>query len=394
MLTLAAPSPRRRRYVAPALVATLALMAGVTFATRAEASTPTYYVPSTIPADCSADVTSTLNYWIKLVPNNAIVSFPKNACYQIGNPTSGNPYLWVSGRSSLTFQGNGTTFKEMTPGNLTRRSLWFSNDSNIVVENFTIIGVDTTDTYNANYAFQSGIEFDGVQTGTINHVTIENVYGDFVTLDPYGAPTGVVPDRNILVENSTFNGAGRQGISFDYVVGAEVLNNSFTSVALDTFDMESDYSTEGAWNILIQGNTSTPGPGQHELWFANQGKSTTGTGNITVKNNVMTGYESGDVVLIQPPSGATRGPFTFTGNSLDAGDSAYVAGFEIYGCTSCSITGNTVQFITYPGANKETGAHFTGSTGSFSSNVLHGVGTVLVSTSSTVTSTSNTVTAS
>jgi hypothetical protein len=346
-----------------------------------------YTVPSSVPKGCVADASPALQSWIATVPNNSVIWFPANACYGL------NESIQVNGRSGLTFNGQGATIEAITTGGMDRRELWFANDSNIAINNLKIIGADSSNTYNGGLAFQGGIEFDGVQGATLKDVTIEHTYGDFITLDPWSMPGGPnIPCRNVIVENSTLNGAGRQGISFTDVDGVQILNNSISDVALDTFDLEADWASEQATNITIADNTATPGPGNHELFFSNVGNSTD-TGYITVQGNVMTGFENGAVVLVQAPSGSTRGPFFFQNNTFWAGASAYVPAFDFIGCLNCSVTNNTVYFL---GAGNPNSIHETvmkldnSSNASLVGNTLSGPGTLVTAANSTYQASANT----
>ena len=93
-------------------------------------------VPSTIPSDCSTDVTKALTKWIESVSDGSTLEFAKNGCYRLDGS------LMVTDRSGLTFDGNGATLKAVTEGNRDRVHVFFIGDKNLTVRDLTVRGVN------------------------------------------------------------------------------------------------------------------------------------------------------------------------------------------------------------------------------------------------------------
>ena len=81
-----------------------------------------YDVPSTVAKDCSTDVTAQLLTWIASTPNGSTLQFAPGACYRIEGT------LEMRGRSGLTFDGNGATFRSFNAPEA-ERSIWRVIDS-------------------------------------------------------------------------------------------------------------------------------------------------------------------------------------------------------------------------------------------------------------------------
>ena len=86
---------------------------------------PKYPVPSSIPSDCSVDVTAPILRWIDSVPNDSILSFAHSACYRIEGT------LELRSRHDLIIDGNGATFRSFDAPD-DQRALWRLLDSSAI----------------------------------------------------------------------------------------------------------------------------------------------------------------------------------------------------------------------------------------------------------------------
>jgi len=299
-----------------------------------------YTVPASIPSNCSVAVEQQLMSFFATVPDGSTILFPANGCYgQDGTIT-------LTDRSSLDINGNGSTFKALTTG-VSNRSNWrIEGGSNIKLEHMTVWGADpVADTsgaaYNTNYEWQHGFAFDGTQGGILNRVSAYHVYGDFVEaeFDQRLGATASPPARNILVQDSSFDGAGRMGFGLTDVVGFTLQNTSVGNVSWDAVDVELDIDQEYGQNIQILNDTF--GPTRFSI-LSNYGAGGSNVSNITVSGNVEKGplVTCAAPIAVNPPTGMYRSGYTVQNNQfLTYGD-----GFDFTRADNVTVSGNTVNF--------------------------------------------------
>lgn len=308
---------------------------------------PVYSAPKSIAADCSTSVDTAINNWLATVPNNAIAQFASGGCYGLSNPID------VVDRSNLTIDGNGSTFKALSLGGTNSPWWTITAGSNVELENMTVQGPnpnagvhDGANAYNGtDYEWQHAYSFDGTQGGTLDNVQAYNIFGDFVEadFDPRG-PDSIAnnpPARNILVENSHFDGNGRMGIGLTDVVGFTLRNSYLGDVNMAAVDLELDVNYEYGQNINITGNTF----GLVRLAVLDNYGSGDGTtvGNVTFSNNTMTGALYGcrpPVDVMGASSGPHRSGYTVTNNNLVAYGDAFDFGYA----DNINVAGNTVTY--------------------------------------------------
>src|SRR6476661_2696038 len=83
-------------------------------------------VPSSIIADCSADVTSVLQSWLDSTPDNVRLMLRRGACFRIEGT------LKLVDRNDLVLDGLGATLKATTPGSGGRLQVRARSQVNIV----------------------------------------------------------------------------------------------------------------------------------------------------------------------------------------------------------------------------------------------------------------------
>lgn len=273
-----------------------------------------YAAPASIPADCSRDVSAEVNAWIASVPDHATARFATNGCYRVDGR------LIVRGRTGLTIEGNGSTFRQVTDGrelgNAAReRGAWtFFLATDLRVRNMTVMGPNTNP--DRTHAYVPALEGQAAYTvGNSTGVVLENVaafdvYGDFVFLGGRA--------HNVLVQNSTFARAGRQGwtingenITFDH--------NRISQTPRSTIDIEPAQSSV-VRHVTISNNLV----GRGRLYFlANVGASAP-VEDIQILNNTLVGKAM--TIHVDPPTGYRYG-FKVIGNVSDTP----------YGCSGCGL---------------------------------------------------------
>jgi hypothetical protein len=247
-----------------------------------------YAPPAAIASDCSVDVTAALTGWIASVPNGSatapsILSFPAARCYRIDDK------VVITDRRNLRFDGNGSTFKAVTPGHSDRKQWQVYGGTNIAFADMTVEGVnyDAVDgAYNPQTEWQHLFNFWGTQGAVVEDVVGRWAFGDFVAFEAdYRQPVEVMPPvRNAVVRNSTFVGAGRMGVSTNYVDGMVIENNSFDRVMWSVIDLEVEYHTWSVTNVTISNNTI----GDHRHSFVANHGADRPVDNVHVVGNVMT----------------------------------------------------------------------------------------------------------
>ncbi len=375
-------SRRRLRCTFLAAVSVALLAVAVPLAQAASgggASARIYTVPSSVPSDCSADAAGGLLRWGHTVPDHSVLQLAPDGCYRLDRS------LLIPDRHDLTIDGNGATIrfgsKPQSPAFLV------VGGSSITLRHMTIIGPHPKPVFDRSYQFAAGVWLQGVQGATLSGLTIKNVYGDFVTLER-DKSTGE-PSRDVTIEHSTFHNAGRQGIAFVSVDGADVNDVSLTGVGQTTYDVEPIATFNVVKNVTIEHTTSTP---PSYLWFVASVPVGGTVSGITIRHNTMTGVHGGPVVRV-------KGPGTVSGvvvkdNNLRAGSSRYSGAFDLTRCDDCRFTGNTVFFQNDEHASgyHERAATLRRSRGvAFDANILHGPGRLSADRCSTYSATDTTV---
>ncbi|MEO7836780.1 MAG: right-handed parallel beta-helix repeat-containing protein, partial [Acidimicrobiales bacterium] len=258
---------RRTRWVGATVVcAALAASLSPAVATASEAGA--FSPPAGVATDCSVDVTGKLNRWISTVPDGSTLTFTPGGCYRIEGT------VLVKNRHRLTFEGNGATLRAFTDGtgyvdNLqTRNHFYLWGGSDLTVRNLKVQGVNTDHRYHAKYAGQRGFRIAGVQGALLENLTIFEVRGDFIEVDPDYYQTWRW-SSDITIRNSTFDYSGRQGFSITGGRRIVFRDNHIAGAALSVFDIEPDSGTGqdvegfptygGAADVQIVNNDVGPG---------------------------------------------------------------------------------------------------------------------------------------
>ena len=284
--------------------------------------------------------------FLSTVPDGSTIQFQPGGCYgQDGT-------ILLANRNNLTINGEGSTFEALA--SMAGNMFWaVQGGTNITFTNMTIQGDNpyaevlqgSPGCYNAGWEWQYGFAFDGTDGGTVNGVTINDIYGDFVEAEDDNLNTYSAPATNILIENSTFSGAGRMGIGITDGNGVTIEHNSFNWVCWEMVDIETDTPYEYGENVNIIDNTL----GYNNFGLvANLGEaSPANSGNVVVTGNTMT----------EPPS-TTETPVLLGGSNLDTTPEArsnytfndnYIisgggSGFSLVYVNNATIENNTVGY--------------------------------------------------
>lgn len=186
--------------------------------------------------------------------------------------------IFLDGRNNLVLNLNGATVKNTVVFPYTTDgSGFYPNDPNAATDNFgrnvfefhrctniriafgTLQGAGpSTPVYTVAVAAQCGILFQGGSNIEVDHLTIKNVYGDFIELLASGSSTlGTLVPTNVHVHDCTMTAASRQG--FTVAGGQDVLfeHNNIGNVARHLIDLESDFPDGSAdiVRVTIRANT-------------------------------------------------------------------------------------------------------------------------------------------
>lgn len=277
-------------------------------------------IPASIDASGGADVTDELNSFFSSTPDSSTISFPANARYRVEGT------LMFVNRRSLTIEGNGATVVATTDGSgvtppATLAHLWprgrrhflFRGGSNLVVRNLKVTGANPNAgigdlAYSAALEAQHGFEFSGVQGGELDHVTVNDVYGDFVY---FGASSGIL-SLNIQIHDSDFERNGRQGMSFTGAQNILIERNNMSQVRRAHFDLEPNLPADSIRQVTIRDNQFGPG----RLLFLASGGAAGTIEDIIVQGNTLTGKPL--TIEMTPPIGSRRSRIRIIGNVSDA----------------------------------------------------------------------------
>jgi hypothetical protein len=314
------------------------------------ADTVTYDVPSDVTSDCSSDVTTPLLDWIDSTPDNSVLRFGTNACYEIEG------VLYVKARHKLTFVGNGAHFLAKTNGAdqpqpvgatdprwpRRRAQWWFVASSDISISNMTLTGSNPYSgradaQYDRQFEVQSGFVIAASTNVTVADNTIEKVWGDFVTVEDRSS--------NVTIRGNRMTTNGRQGVAVTNADHVVIDGNTMDDMRRSVFDLEVNLDSGSIDDVRIINNTTG---NSTNLFVANAGNSTR-VSNIVIQNNTMTGTSLAVLYSkTKDPSVGRRGPWTIDHNHFRMRDTTW-AGFEWIGSVGISLHDNVVTID--PGAN-------------------------------------------
>jgi hypothetical protein len=274
-------------------------------------TTPSYSVPSTIANNCSTDVTSQLLSWIGSVPNNSTLTFTTGACYKIEGT------IEIRGRSGLTIDGNGATFRSFNAPD-DQRSIWRVIDSsNFAFVNMTLRGSYTNGgVHDVSLQHSHGIDLRGV-SAEIANVTASDFAGDCFYLG-LGYSSALTRSSG-SVHDSTCSRIGRNAVSVTAGDDIRIEHVTTDQIGFVAFDIEPN---------------TQPGFGSRR---------------VTVTNNAIGSYYLYAYAIVD--NGAISDQ-SFTNNRITApkGLRIGVISFDSSRPTGVTVTGNVATAATWSGA--------------------------------------------
>ncbi len=223
---------------------------------------------SSIPSDCSSDVTASLNSFFAHVRPHETIRLPPRACYL----TQGT--VVIKGRTGLDLEGDGALLKRTDPGRGTSwlPHLLLQHDRGLVVSALAIAGTREPGAGSPGLEGHYGIVLRQDKDVTLTHVSVRHVSGDFINLFP--APPGA-PDqslnREVEVVRSSFDSSGYHGVTIEAVRGATFRHDTFSQIPVDSVDLEYDiYPTvfkDGQPTVAAEDGITF----DHDLWLHDGG---------------------------------------------------------------------------------------------------------------------------
>ncbi|MGH2661345.1 MAG: CAP domain-containing protein [Actinomycetota bacterium] len=320
---------------------------------------PVYSPPASIASNCTLPVEDQLMAWLNTVPDNSIVQFPPGACYGLDDT------ITLEDRVGLWIDGNGSTFKALTPGTGNRDNWRIEGGTNITIKNMVVRGANPSagvnnNAYDGTREWQHGFRFAGTNTAMLDNVQVYDVYGDFVEAMwdwRYGNVSQAPMAKNITVKNSRFERNGRMGFGLTGVDGFALRDSYVGEVNMAAVDLELDFSSALGRNINILSNTF----GKHRFaLFANGGAgSSPNLDDVVIAGNreVAQPVTCEPTIFSAAPNGTYRTDWTITGNQfITLSDTVLLDGAR-----SVTVANNSVQYLQWGGCGRFDGVGVTDS---------------------------------
>jgi hypothetical protein len=264
-------------------------------------------VPASIDATGRADVTSSLQRFLASVPSGRVIQFRKGGRYRVEGT------LFLRNRNRITIDGNGATVFATTRGTRDRAQWWIKGGTRIVFRNLLVRGAHQNAgvsgrAYVRNLESQHGFRLEGVSGAELDHVQVNDVYGDFVDI---GRGKDRIPSRNIWIHDSRFSGNGRQGIAVTAASNVVIERNHLDRTARSTFDLEPDTRSAHVSNVFVLNNTVGKG---RLLFVASHGGGP--VSNVVISGNRLVGH-SMTIDSVGPELNPRRSNWVVVDNTSD-----------------------------------------------------------------------------
>jgi len=347
------------------LIALLGLAAAATGCEPATTQTPnpTVLIPTSIDGTGATDVTTAMTNFLASVPDGSVVELQADATYRMEST------LIITHRNGLAIDGNGATFVATTRADRDRANVRVLDSTAISFSDLKVKGANpdgglNDDAQDTTLEGQAGIEARSVNGLVLDHVTITDVWGDFVWL---GRDEQNPWSSNVVIENCTFARNGRMGVSLTAVTNVTIENNNIDQIHRATFDMEAHYAGFGATYVDIKDNTigvgrlylvSSVGIGDVSH-FTFEGNTVARNLDIVMTSQDGTVYPDWKILnntsstLAANPRGSSMSfdhldGLTVSGNHQAVEKGRVMVGAAVTASCNVSITGND-----YPGATSQ-----------------------------------------
>ncbi len=246
-------------------------------ATSSRASTSVIAIGSGVDATGATDVSAQMAAFFASVPDGSVVNLAPQGRYRMDQT------LVLNGRHSLSINGNGATFFEVTTGDMHRSNVRLQNSSGIYIQNLILRGANpnaglSDAAYVPTLEHQHGFELLSVSNVALANDTVTDVYGDFVYLS--AAPNGP-PTNGVMIVGNHFARNGRQAVAMTEARYVYIGANTIGAVRSATFDFEPP-DLHGVDHVTIDANNVGTG---RQLFVAADGHGF--VNDITVSNNVL-----------------------------------------------------------------------------------------------------------
>lgn len=259
-------------------------------------------VPASIDPTGRADVTTSLQRFLASVPSGREIRFRRGR-YRVEGT------LFLRGRKRITIDGNGATVFATTRGGPDRSQWWVKGGSRIVFRHMNVrgsnpnAGVDEN-AYVRKLETQHGFRFEGVNGVELDHVRVNDVFGDFVYI---GRDKDLVSSRNIWIHDSVFSRNGRQGIAVTAATNVIIERNRIDHTRRSTIDLEPNSRRWPVSNIFVLNNTVGTG---RLLFIASHGRGP--VDNVVIKGNRLVGHGLG--IDVMAPENSRRSNWVIENN--------------------------------------------------------------------------------
>lgn len=240
-----------------------------------------------------------LSWLSSLPPGTAskpvVVKLPALACCVV------NETLHIQNTTNLTIDGEGSTIDQPVAATDSRLHpiLFLTQDTGLTIKDLNIKGAYDGTNGGAGREGSYGIQMEADHWVTLTGLSVSNIQGDFITLQPpYGLGGDQSLNTNIAITGSTFTSAGYHGLTVESANGLTVSGDTFTGMGVDAIDFEYDiYSTS-----IVNG---------HAQWAAED--------NITIgPNNTWSNFRADWFASLQGQvPGVQEQNVTLTGNTIN-----------------------------------------------------------------------------
>jgi hypothetical protein len=315
-------------------------------------------VPTSIPDDCSVDVTNALNSWLASLNGSYTINLPWHACYSVSNSPGAS--LTFNGLQDSRINGDGAVFKQSSynngacDGNTVQPILRFISNSNLTLVNFTVIGPHTCggSLNEGDYGILLGQAAVGNTDLMFNGVDIENTDGDGLGILPL-LGTGEGINSDITFANGRISNIGYHVLTLEGINGLHFRGNTvsgfsnfadlevdsdcaFTGFTSGCYDGTGTPTGVAQWNVSITKNTFTDATGGGN-WIESEQAKCIPQKNLFVENNWLDSSINGTIVLDGSVSSCPTDQNVIIADNVSAGTSRSPCGGSIATPPSCAL---------------------------------------------------------
>lgn len=322
-------------------------------------------VPSSIPDDCSVDVTNALNAWLASLNQPSAINLPWHACYSVSNAPGAS--LTFSGLHDSRINGDGAVFKQSSYGdgscdsNTVQPVLRLTANSNLTLVNFTVVGPHTCAgaLNEGDYGILLGQAAVGNSHLMFNGVDIENTDGDGLAILPLlGTNEGINSD--ITFANGRISDIGYHVLTLEGINGLHFRGNSvsgfsnfadlevdsdcvYTGLTSGCFDGTGTPTGAAQWNVSIMRNTFTSASGGGN-WIESEQAKCIPQKNIFVEHNWLDSSVNGTIVLTGSGSSCPTDGNLIIADNVSEAPSRSPCGGSIVSAPACALIEVTNYF--------------------------------------------------